>query len=271
MNYVPVLPVGMYDLADHGNMHLVQAHLLEDKEWATELFFKWGQSKHHTVILDNGVAENGEPAIDALFKVAGQIMPDEIVCPDVIRDADATIRNMIDYGRDCKNLASVVMLVPQGTCIEEWVDCCLRMLSVAQEYSLSFSIGVSKFLETNRGGRFAALAWLTDLFEHRGPRSIGEIHCLGCFQDFDEMVRYSRDFPTIRSFDSTWAYANAWHNVVLCRGSAHLYSEENRAWKFPMTDEMWEPREIRSELVTRTVVNIAVCRAELRIRRPFYD
>jgi hypothetical protein len=109
------------------NYHLVLAHLYATNETYRD-FYNSRVEKGDWVILDNGCAELGE-AIPGkeLFRLAADLNPNVLVCPDVLRDGlktrELTEEFIKTWRGKLKDGGIALMAVPQGKTREEWLDC----------------------------------------------------------------------------------------------------------------------------------------------------
>jgi hypothetical protein len=163
-------------------------------------------ARGHHIIVDNGAAE---PAVERVpFPTILRAVADcgalEVVMPDVLEDASATIEMTCD--RAVLDLVPVDyrMIVPQGRNLIEWTACLMEMhRRLKGRYA---SIGVPKHLEAKTGGRAEAV----DFIVGAGLHLAYPIHLLGAHKDILAEARACALYcPTIRGIDSGVAVAYA--------------------------------------------------------------
>jgi hypothetical protein len=233
MEFSPVLPIPFYPQVDHGTVHFVQAHLLKplidegDVEYVNWFKERGVYNAYHTVILDNGCIELGEPDMESLVAVANRIEPDIVICPDMLSDSTTTRNLYKEYSDVVRLLAPTMMVVPQGETVEEWVSCAKVLLAwdnAANDALGRCAIGVPKILDSYPGGREYALAWLqyylSDISQYY-------VHLLGIHEDVGELRNISK-FSWLDSVDSTLPFAHAYNGQ----------HTSIRTPKYPTTNDM---------------------------------
>lgn len=164
----------------------------------------WYARRHHYgdfIILDNGAPEEGCVGDDSLIEIANDVLADEVVMPDVLRNADDTIAR----SSSSKILNAIPpvnrMIVPQGTTWGEWIHCLEQLLTRCTPST----IGLAKWIEDGLpGGRLAALE---HLYLKRYDRRY-RIHLLGLARPLkNELGELS--IPQVRSMDTALPYALA--------------------------------------------------------------
>jgi hypothetical protein len=248
MEFAPTLPVELYPLLDHGRYHLVQAHhLIDASEDVINWFYERSQHQQHTVILDNGVMELGEPDTTALETAALMIEPNVIVCPDSFQDREGTLELFDRYIDDVVESCGVVMLVPQGKSVMEWCKCATQLILQAERIGMQYTIGVPKVLSTYAGGRWAALCWMQETWAWVGT------HLLGTWSGMAEPVQMGMWFDNIIGFDTTLPIAMAKNRWLVAR---HL----DKKTKLDNADWETAPDTIKEEVAWIAKINIASIR-----------
>jgi hypothetical protein len=167
------------------------------------------------VTLDNSAAERALVTEDVLIDVCKELMPHEVIAPDVLFDKHATITNAITF-RDRMEKEGLlnkidIFFCPQGQTKEDWLE--------AYEWGIGQDwihvIGFSKIAVPN--------AWLEDFKDDQGIKEarhmaydylkkkgmlVKPIHCLGQ-GDPTEFSYY--DHPMMRSTDSVFPILAAAH------------------------------------------------------------
>lgn len=160
------------------------------------------------ITLDNSAAERALVTEDVLIEICRELMPDEVIAPDVLFDKDATIVNAIDFRNrmDEEGLLGTIdiFFCPQGKTKEDWLTA--YKWAIAQPWI--DVIGFSKIAVPN--------AWLENYTDDQGIKEarhmaydylkeegllVKPIHCLGQ-GDPTEFAYY--DHPMMRSTDSVY-------------------------------------------------------------------
>lgn len=221
--FAPVMPAHWMRELDRGQYHLVQAFNVDTIDRSTVKHLKdWGECGGHYVILDNGAYED-QVNIDQLIKVYHAIHPDEVVCPDVVKDPKETW-NLLK--KHYEMLAALpgnpkVMVVPHGNCLVEWMYHFSTMVPWCQAYANRTPVvGIPKYLETWLPRRI-----LVDHLLEYYPTSSQELHLLGIHQS-------PREFKDVRARggDSTLPVARAMQGKIVGFEWETKYAIEGSDW-----------------------------------------
>jgi len=183
--------------------HFVLPQYLNDSFY--KMFYQTLHYQGHFLLMDNGAAELGEGIPDAdLVKAAEEIGADEIVMPDVLDNARATLERT--YAAHQLFPKHKRAMCPQGSTWDEWEYCATVMLNMG-----CATLCVAKRYELLPGGRLKALSIIEQNHWHRDHH----IHLLGCSKNplHEADVAFKRA-PWIRGIDTAApvAYAQAgWH------------------------------------------------------------
>ena len=215
MDFYVISPVSNLEPMKLGDRIFVLAHLWVQFPEYRE-FILQRKAEGAFITLDNSAAERALVTEDVLIQVCKELMPNEVIAPDVLFDMHKTIENaMFFYVRMVKEeLADKIdiFFCPQGATKEEW----LHAYEWAIDESWINTIGLSKIAVPN--------AWLSDdhfsnLRSFKEDQGIKEarhmaynylkerdmlkkpIHCLGQ-GDPTEFAYY--DHPMMRSTDSVY-------------------------------------------------------------------
>lgn len=199
------------------------------------------------LILDNGAAELGQAVEPGdLLGVAYALGPDEVVLPDVVGNARATLkagRALLGH-RALEGIG--LMAVPQGSSLGEWRWCLDQML----EWPIS-AVGISRF-----AWNLPLLPGRVNLLEHCDKLLDSDlaIHLLGCPGDPIEIYEVEQRFPgRVRGADSGIAAICAIDGVEMGPGfqkpgvpldffataDAALLARNLRAWRTRATTGEW--------------------------------
>lgn len=160
------------------------------------------------ITLDNSAAERALVTEDILIEICRELMPDEVIAPDVLFDKDATIINAIDFKNrmDEEGLLGTIdiFFCPQGIDREDWLTAYKWAINQDWINVVGFSkIAVpNAFLEnyTDDQGIKEARHMAYDYLKEE-ELLVKPIHCLGQ-GDPTEFAYY--DHPMMRSTDSVY-------------------------------------------------------------------
>lgn len=115
-------PVSLLDYTENQKFQLMLPDMLQDKQY--EYVYRTycvDPAKH--VIMDNGAAEGTPISDEALFDLALEYLPNELVLPDRLGAMDATLEHslafMSQYGPALESLGIIPGYVAQGLDIEQ--------------------------------------------------------------------------------------------------------------------------------------------------------
>lgn len=200
INYLP------YRAGYH--MALAQ-YLLEDTTYLMHM--EQQVARGGFIIMDNGAAEGQSLTITELIAAVDLLEPDEVVLPDVLRDADRTLA-LHTHTNVLTSIPPIQrMVVIQGSKWSE-VKYFIRQLTAMKRWFHYASIGVPKHLESLKGGRPRAIKLLVEY----GLAMNHNIHLLGIYaKPFEEVMRAYEAFPGIRGIDTGAPVAYAQHHIRL--------------------------------------------------------
>ena len=84
------------------------------------------KSKGKFITLDNSAAERALVTEDVLIDICKQLMPDEVIAPDVLFDQQATIINAIEFRKRMEKEGLLnkidIFFCPQGQTKKDWIE-----------------------------------------------------------------------------------------------------------------------------------------------------
>ena len=207
MDVYVISPLSNLEPMKLGNRIFVLAHLwVQSPEYRAFILDR--KEEGYWITLDNSAAERALVTEDILIEICRELMPDEVIAPDVLFDKEETILNarMFRDRMDEEGLLGTIdiFFCPQGETKEAW----LNAYNWAINQSWINVIGFSKiavpnaFLEnyTDDQGIKEARHMAYDYLKEKGLL-IKPIHCLGQ-GDPTEFAYY--DHPMMRSTDSVY-------------------------------------------------------------------
>lgn len=222
MRFAPIAPshllhnVSVFASRIHYHMALGQ-ELVRDNQYS-ELYRRLARLGNF-IIVDNGAAEPEEERVpfEEIVRVALAINADEIVLPDVVRDAGETIK-ALEANRDLieKIPARKRVFIPQGQNINQWFECFDYVTNIMRlDYA---TIGIPKHLERWPNGRIQALDAVKDWHRYH-------IHFFGIYNNPKEEILQAARYPKrVRSIDSGAPFAYAQNNQVIDEVPRHSLS-----------------------------------------------
>ena len=209
MDIYVISPLSNLEPMKLGDRLFVLAHLwMKDSNYRRFVRLWQDENPDGWITLDNSAAERSLVTEDVLIKICHELMPSEVIAPDVLFDKDATIENAKAFKvrMDQEGLSDNIdiFFCPQGKTKEDWL--------AAYEWALwqdwIHTIGFSKIAVPQ--------AWLEDWSDDQGIKEARHmaydylkerdmltkpIHCLGQ-GDPTEFSYY--DHPMMRSTDSVF-------------------------------------------------------------------
>lgn len=189
------------------------------------------------IILDNGLSEYKEPLdVRTLESVIDRMSPSEVVLPDFLEDKERTCRAARANIQELRTwYAGRLMAVPQGTTVQDYLDCIYEFISMKE----IGTIGISKYFPEITGEpRRTLLQLVRDRSLHK-RRSI-DWHLLGLAETPKELSNLALDFPWIRGIDTCYPVLAAMNGMKLSADSEVITSPEGYELSTPW---LYWPRE----------------------------
>lgn len=224
MEFYVISPISNMEPMKLGDRIFVLAHLwVQFPEYRKFILEYLDENPYTWVTLDCSAAERALVTEDVLIQVCHELIPCEVIAPDVLFDKDATISNAIKF-RDRMEKEGLLNIIniffcPQGKTKEDWLE--------AYEWGLKQEwidcLGFSKIAVPQ--------AWLPDWKDDQGIKEARHmaydylkerdmltkpIHCLGQ-GSYTEFQYY--DHPAMRSTDSVYPVLAAAHGVDFTKDS----------------------------------------------------
>jgi hypothetical protein len=196
-------PKGYLYTTRKADYHLCLAQIAEP---AYRDFYRNHIHRSAFLIVDNGAAEGDPVDSDELARVALEYGADEIVIPDVMRDAKRTLQALDDFienGYPDRLPSMSYMFVAQGTYVLEVIECIASALK-----RMPLTIGIPRhLLETfdRVDARVDILKRFQDEFGTEIP-----VHLLGTsYLMPGEVLQVAQKFPWVRGVDTSMPYNHA--------------------------------------------------------------
>ena len=222
MDFYVISPVSNLEPMNLGDRIFALAHLWVQFPHYREFILEQKKAGKY-ITLDNSAAERALVTEDILINICHELVPHEVIAPDVLFDKDATIANAISFRERmikeglCNTPVDLfninIFFCPQGKTKQDWLE--------AYEWGINQDwisvIGFSKIAVPN--------AWLDSFSDDQGIKEarhmaydylkekrllIKPIHCLGQ-GSFLEFQYY--DHPAMRSTDSVYPILSAVNGI----------------------------------------------------------
>lgn len=189
-------PKGCYHTALESDYHLVLAQLRYDKEYLNT----YRQEPVGYIIVDNGAAEGATVCDEELMEAASLFRADEIVVPDVMQNAEATLQRAEEFMTKFGDAEYRFMLVAQGRTRQEIEKC----IKVYRRNWADAVIGLPRHLLETLNNLSARVSLLRHIEERYGQI---EVHLLGTNPIHPvEVRRLAAQHPWVRGIDSSMPY-----------------------------------------------------------------
>jgi hypothetical protein len=218
MDIYVISPLSNLEPMKLGDRLFALAHLWMKSQEYRDFFYKQiDEDPDRWITLDCSAAERALVTEDVLIQVCHDLIPSEVIAPDVLFDKDATIKNAIKFRdrMEAEGLLEVtdIFFCPQGKTKEDWLEC--YEWGLKQDWIQT--IGFSKIAIPQ--------AWLPEWKDDQGIREarhmaydylkekgmlLKPIHCLGQ-GSYTEFEYY--DHPAMRSTDSVYPVLAAAHGI----------------------------------------------------------
>lgn len=224
MDFYVISPVSNLEPMKMGDRIFVLAHLwVQYPHYRAFIYDLIGENIDIWITLDNSAAERALVTEDVLIEICHDLVPNEVIAPDVLFDKVATIENAIKFKNRMKAeglLETIdIFFCPQGKTKEDW----LQAYNWAIKQDWINTIGFSKIAVPQ--------AWLPEWKDDQGIKEarhmaydylkengllVKPIHCLGQ-GSYTEFAYY--DHPMMRSTDSVYPVLAAAHGVDFTKDS----------------------------------------------------
>lgn len=214
-NFV-IPPVNHLELADtkydavYALAHLCLEEKNEDYQDYIDFFKEKARQGYH-VILDNGAAEKSLVTTDVLVDLVDEINPTEVIAPDVLYDADATIENLKSFKDALGDRDVDIFGCPQGDNILAYLRCYHHMLNDDNVSTIGLSkLTIPHIMKDIVGFKDVAKNRLSLVQLLDGIDFLTKpIHLLGMRNPHEFKHYTDEEYPMIRSTDSCFTILSA--------------------------------------------------------------
>jgi hypothetical protein len=226
IKYSPVAPIsvlqGLYDRNILGDYLLLLAHDVIKNPYAYEEMVEVVMPS--TIIMDNGVIENGTPvSLDELMEAASIVDADIVVGPDMVGDFVGTKKLMIEQA-DFILENYQLMLIPQGDSYHEICEC-IRWMDERFHTVGDMWWGIPRWITNKLGSRSAPITYINNYCRAEGQTNI---HLLGMSKNLDDDIMCAKTL-SVRGIDSANPLVCGWLGYSIQHGVHHdrgIYWEE---------------------------------------------
>lgn len=169
------------------------------------------------VVLDNGIAEGQPSPPESLMAQAATLGAQEVVAPDVMKDANATIKAVEDFFKLERPARFQYMAVVQGEKVEDFFKCADVFASIESINTL----GIPRHMLTTLNQKAARIdfAYVVD---ERYPGRF-DLHLLGTNPMWIPEVKHAAKYsPFIRSVDTSMPFSYALAGQDLALTTEHI-------------------------------------------------
>jgi len=127
MDFYVISPVSNLEPMRLGDRIFVLAHLwVQYKDYREFIYQLIDEEPDRWITLDNSAAERALVTEDILIEICKELIPSEVIAPDVLFDKDATIANAIKF-RDRLEKEGLldtidIFFCPQGKTKQDWLE-----------------------------------------------------------------------------------------------------------------------------------------------------
>jgi len=249
-------------------IHLLLSHLF-DKDGYLDYYARRSRAGDY-LILDNSAHENGiGNKMEDLLEQASYVGVNEVVVPDVLFDARATVeaaRRTLRYLETKEGQSKYtraerprLMYVPQGTGRLQWTYCLRSLLNLHDHYCIEQNldepvIGVSKDYYNWPGG--IPSLFDSSLTSVKATRPRVDFHLLGWPTDLWQTAAVARRYPWVRSTDSAKPFVYAKNKILLEPGG--------KVPDYPRRDERYFDEPLQEDVIDLAQRNVEVFAAAAR-------
>lgn len=131
MDLYVIAPVEDLELMNEGDRIFALAHLWVKFPKYREFILN-KKKEGWFITLDNSAAERSLVTEDVLIEICHELMPNEVISPDVLFDCQKTIENLIMFKQRMRREGLIdkidIFGCPQGASFDEWITCYKFML-----------------------------------------------------------------------------------------------------------------------------------------------
>lgn len=209
MDFYVISPTSNLELMELGDRIFVLAHLyISNPEYRS--FVKKQKEAGKFITLDNSVAEGALVTEEILLQCVEDLLPNEVIAPDVLFDKDQTLANFFTFKEKLKKFPTVKLFgCPQGDTLEEWLLCYREMLPFADVIGLSKGAVSWAFTRSSNDENISHSRHIAYDILKAYNMIQKPIHCLGAGDPWE--FEYYKGDPMMRSTDScftVWAAIN---------------------------------------------------------------
>ncbi len=210
--------------------HDVNKHPYEYQDLCADIFEKHGAA---TIIMDNGVIENGAPvSLGDLLMAAETVEANVVVGPDRVGDFDGTKILMMEQG-DTIRQDYDMMLIPQGDNLEEICECIRWMDERFPENGSKRWWGIPRWIANKLGTREGPINYINNYA--RGSGDV-RIHLLGMSEHLDDDVQCCKTL-SVKGIDSANPLVLGHYNHII-NGIGEHHMKRRDFWKATEVNEM---------------------------------
>jgi len=224
MKLALIPPIDMLEYTDETDTQLMLPQMITNDVYRY-VYQRHCDNPDQFVILDNGIAEGTPISTGQLIVMAHEFGVDEIVIPDHMAEAKATLdeyTSFWDYARESESLSGLrTMFVLQGNNKDEFYA--LADIATAPRFKAT-TIGIPRHALTTCHDPLIRLK-LAKYIKARNKKK--DIHLLGASPEFPGELRNFRHTGLVRSTDTSSPFNYAWAGEILHQSNAPVRRPAN--------------------------------------------
>jgi hypothetical protein len=212
MKLALIPPVSLLEYTDETTCQLMLPQLVGNEQY-DYVYKTHGKSAEQFIILDNGLAEDAQVSGGELLRIAEEFYVDEVILPDVMKDARASRESAQHFLSDylwpswrLDNWPFKLQYVAQGTTFHE----VLNEMHWAYDQDWIDTIGIPRHLVEIDLSIRIKLA-----YQYRRNGGDKPIHLLGGSPYFPTEIKMGGEWPGVRSHDTSAPFYFAYYKARL--------------------------------------------------------
>lgn len=244
MKFYAIPPLNHLDLMDTGDRYFALAHLyVQNLDYKNYFLQLRKRNPRVFITLDNGAAEHSLVTEETLLNIVRELVPDEVIAPDVLFNKEQTIENFKSFVSKMYNNGLLgrtsIFACPQGSSKDEWLECYRFMIVNPFVKCVGLSkIAVPKCWNNAEQDTLIGVSRNECVKELIARRILVKpLHLLGMGEhdEFDYYLQHK--VPFIRSSDSCYTVLAALNGIDFETGNTTRIPTTNEYFEKTLTDE----------------------------------
>lgn len=263
MKFYAIPPNKHLDMMDNGDRYFCLAHhYFQDENYKQHFLNLRKNNPRAFITLDNGAAEESLVTEDALIEAVKELRPNEVIAPDVLFDAKATLDNFRSFADKMYKQSLLkytsIFGCPQGRDKSEWLACYSEMVVNPFVSCIGLSkIAVPKCWNDVTGDKMIGKSrneCVTELLNQK--LLFKPLHLLG-MGEHDEFDFYLKNkTPHIRSSDSCYTILAALYGINFEEGDTTRIPTENAYFDVELNENQKSLAKKNIEYLKKKYTNV---------------